>query len=62
MCGFEYCEDFLVGAFSLGIILLRDVAVMYGLSGTTNARDGAVFLGTGTLHDPRLILAVMPSS
>jgi NADH-quinone oxidoreductase subunit N len=50
---------FLLGAFSLGI-LLYGMSLLYGLSGTTNLRVMApVFFGPETRHDPRLILAVM---
>jgi NADH-quinone oxidoreductase subunit N len=50
---------FLLGAFSLGI-LLYGMSLMYGLSGTTNLRVMApVFFGPETQHDPRLILAVI---
>jgi NADH-quinone oxidoreductase subunit N len=48
---------FLLGAFSLGI-LLYGMSLMYGLSGTTNFhRMGAVF--TGNARDPLLVLAVI---
>jgi NADH-quinone oxidoreductase subunit N len=48
---------FLLGAFSLGI-LLYGMSLLYGLSGTTNLRTmAAVFVGEE--HDPRLILAVI---
>jgi NADH-quinone oxidoreductase subunit N len=48
---------FLLGAFSLGI-LLYGMSLMYGLSGTTNLRRMAPLLGT--IHDdPRLVLAVI---
>jgi NADH-quinone oxidoreductase subunit N len=48
---------FLLGAFSLGI-LLYGMSLMYGLSGTTNLRTMAtVFVGQQS--DPRLVLAVM---
>jgi NADH-quinone oxidoreductase subunit N len=48
---------FLLGAFSLGI-LLYGMSLMYGLSGTTNLRAMApVFVGQE--HDPRLVLAVI---
>ena len=48
---------FLLGAFSLGI-LLYGMSFMYGLSGTTGLRVmAAVFVGQE--HDPRLILAVI---
>jgi NADH-quinone oxidoreductase subunit N len=47
---------FLLGAFSLGI-LLYGMSLMYGLSGTTNLRVMATtFAG---LSDPRLVLAVI---
>jgi NADH-quinone oxidoreductase subunit N len=48
---------FLLGAFSLGI-LLYGMSLMYGLSGTTNLRVMAPLLG-GQEHDPRLVLAVI---
>jgi NADH-quinone oxidoreductase subunit N len=48
---------FLLGAFSLGI-LLYGMSLMYGLSGTTNLRSmAAVFVGQE--NDPRLVLAVI---
>src|SRR5437773_1247414 len=48
---------FLLGAFSLGI-LLYGMSLMYGLSGTTNLRMMAkAFVGQEA--DPRLVLAVM---
>jgi NADH-quinone oxidoreductase subunit N len=48
---------FLLGAFSLGI-LLYGMSLMYGLSGTTNLRSMAgAFVGQE--HDPRLVLAVI---
>ena len=48
---------FLLGAFSLGI-LLYGMSLMYGLSGTTNLRVmAAAFVGQET--DPRLVLAVI---
>jgi NADH-quinone oxidoreductase subunit N len=48
---------FLLGAFSLGI-LLYGMSLMYGLSGTTNLRTMAtVFVGQE--RDPRLVLAVI---
>jgi NADH-quinone oxidoreductase subunit N len=48
---------FLLGAFSLGI-LLYGMSLMYGLSGTTNLRVmAAAFAGQET--DPRLVLAVI---
>ena len=48
---------FLLGAFSLGI-LLYGMSLMYGLSGTTNLRVmAAVFAGQE--RDPRLVLAVI---
>src|SRR5438046_6206951 len=46
---------FLLGAFSLGI-LLYGMSLMYGLSGTTNLRQMTV---DGLQHDPRLVLAVI---
>ena len=46
---------FLLGAFSLGI-LLYGMSLMYGLSGTTNLRQMAPLLTGG---DPRLMLAVI---
>ena len=48
---------FLLGAFSLGI-LLYGMSLMYGLSGTTNLRVMAP-LFTGQERDPRLVLAVI---
>jgi NADH-quinone oxidoreductase subunit N len=48
---------FLLGAFSLGI-LLYGMSLMYGLSGTTNLRTMAVAFG-GQEGDPRLVLAVI---
>jgi NADH-quinone oxidoreductase subunit N len=48
---------FLLGAFSLGI-LLYGMSLMYGLSGTTNLRVMATQF-TGQEKDPRLILAVI---
>ena len=48
---------FLLGAFSLGI-LLYGMSILYGLSGTTNLRVMATLLA-GQEHDPRLILAVI---
>ena len=48
---------FLLGAFSLGI-LLYGMSIMYGLSGTTNLRAIATAL-VGQESDPRLILAVI---
>src|SRR5579864_43890 len=48
---------FLLGAFSLGI-LLYGMSLMYGLSGTTNLRVMATAFN-GQTHDPRLILAVI---
>jgi NADH-quinone oxidoreductase subunit N len=48
---------FLLGAFSLGI-LLYGMSLMYGLSGTTNLRVMATQF-TGQERDPRLILAVI---
>jgi NADH-quinone oxidoreductase subunit N len=48
---------FLLGAFSLGI-LLYGMSLMYGMSGTTNLRAMAtVFSSQG--RDPRLVLAVV---
>ena len=48
---------FLLGAFSLGI-LLYGMSLMYGLSGTTNLRlMAAAFVGQE--KDPRLVLAVI---
>jgi NADH-quinone oxidoreductase subunit N len=48
---------FLLGAFSLGI-LLYGMSLMYGLSGTTNLRTmAAAFVGQE--RDPRLVLAVI---
>jgi NADH-quinone oxidoreductase subunit N len=48
---------FLLGAFSLGI-LLYGMSLMYGLSGTTNLRTMAT-LFAGQERDPRLVLAVI---
>src|SRR5436309_8950582 len=48
---------FLLGAFSLGI-LLYGMSLMYGLSGTTNLRVMATSFETMTT-DPRLVLAVI---
>jgi NADH-quinone oxidoreductase subunit N len=48
---------FLLGAFSLGI-LLYGMSLMYGLSGTTNLRVMATTFAAQE-HDPRLVLAVI---
>ncbi|MCC7417625.1 MAG: NADH-quinone oxidoreductase subunit N [Acidobacteria bacterium] len=48
---------FLLGAFSLGI-LLYGMSLMYGLSGTTSLRTMAVAFA-GQPRDPRLVLAVI---
>jgi NADH-quinone oxidoreductase subunit N len=48
---------FLLGAFSLGV-LLYGMSLMYGLSGTTNLRVMANLFG-GQERDPRLVLAVI---
>ena len=48
---------FLLGAFSLGI-LLYGMSLMYGLSGTTNLRTMAAAFA-GQEKDPRLVLAVI---
>ena len=48
---------FLLGAFSLGI-LLYGMSLMYGLSGTTNLRVMATTF-VGQEQDPRLVLAVI---
>jgi NADH-quinone oxidoreductase subunit N len=48
---------FLLGAFSLGI-LLYGMSFMYGLSGTTNLRRMATIFATSP-HDARLVLAVI---
>jgi NADH-quinone oxidoreductase subunit N len=48
---------FLLGAFSLGI-LLYGMSLMYGLTGTTNLRSIATAL-VGQERDPRLMLAVI---
>jgi NADH-quinone oxidoreductase subunit N len=48
---------FLLGAFSLGI-LLYGMSLMYGLSGTTSLRAMAPAF-VGQEHDPRLVLAVI---
>jgi NADH-quinone oxidoreductase subunit N len=48
---------FLLGAFSLGI-LLYGMSFLYGLTGTTNLRNIATAL-VGQERDPRLVLAVI---
>jgi NADH-quinone oxidoreductase subunit N len=48
---------FLLGTFSLGI-LLYGMSLLYGLSGTTNLRSIATSL-VGQERDPRLVLAVI---
>ncbi len=48
---------FLLGAFSVGI-LLYGMSLMYGLSGTTNLRTMATAF-VGQERDPRLVLAVI---
>jgi NADH-quinone oxidoreductase subunit N len=48
---------FLLGAFSLGI-LLYGMSILYGLTGTTNLRPMAALLA-GQERDPRLVLAVI---
>ncbi len=48
---------FLLGAFSLGI-LLYGMSLLYGLSGTTSLRGMATLL-VGQERDPRLVLAVI---
>jgi NADH-quinone oxidoreductase subunit N len=48
---------FLLGAFSLGV-LLYGMSLMYGLSGTTNLRVMATAF-VGQERDPRLVLAVI---
>jgi NADH-quinone oxidoreductase subunit N len=48
---------FLLGAFSLGI-LLYGMSILYGLTGTTNLRSIATQL-VGQERDPRLMLAVI---
>ncbi|MBI4485082.1 MAG: NADH-quinone oxidoreductase subunit N [Acidobacteria bacterium] len=48
---------FLLGAFSLGI-LLYGMSLMYGLSGTTNLRSMAMTF-VGQERDPRLVLGVI---
>src|SRR5262245_2088406 len=48
---------FLLGAFSLGI-LLYGMSLLYGLTGTTNLRALSTLLA-GQERDPRLVLAVM---
>jgi NADH-quinone oxidoreductase subunit N len=48
---------FLLGAFSLGV-LLYGMSLMYGLSGTTSLRAMAPMFA-GQEHDARLVLAVM---
>src|SRR4051812_8774469 len=50
-------KNFLLGAFSLGI-LLYGMSIMYGLSGTTALRVMAP-LFTGQVRDARLVLAVI---
>jgi NADH-quinone oxidoreductase subunit N len=49
---------FLLGAFSLGI-LLYGMSLLYGLSGTTNLRVMATSFAAQPATDPRLILAVI---
>jgi NADH-quinone oxidoreductase subunit N len=51
---------FLLGAFSLGI-LLYGMSIMYGLSGTTSLRVMAPILTgfAGEARDPRLVLAII---
>jgi len=51
---------FLLGAFSLGI-LLYGMSIMYGLSGTTSLRAMAPILTgfAGETRDPRLVLAII---
>src|SRR2546425_9912258 len=49
---------FLLGAFSLGI-LLYGMSLLYGLSGTTNLRVMATTFAAQPATDPRLILAVI---
>src|SRR5262249_30165933 len=49
---------FLLGAFSLGI-LLYGMSLLYGLSGTTNLRGMATSFASQAATDPRLILAVI---
>jgi NADH-quinone oxidoreductase subunit N len=51
---------FLLGAFSLGI-LLYGMSIMYGLSGTTSLRAMAPILTgfSGEARDPRLVLAII---
>jgi len=49
----------LLGAFSSGF-LLYGISLIYGLTGTTNLRDIAVFIsGTGLAGNPALLLSVM---
>jgi len=49
---------FLLGAFSSGI-LLYGIAIIYGITGTTNLKDIAAFIHTGQYSRPALILSVM---
>ena len=49
---------FLLGAFSLGI-LLYGMSLLYGLSGTTNLRVMATSFASQAAVDPRLVLAVI---
>src|SRR5215510_10214584 len=49
---------FLLGAFSLGV-LLYGMSLMYGLSGTTSLRAMAPLFAAQPTADPRLILAVI---
>lgn len=49
---------FLLGAFSSGI-LLYGIALIFGITGTTNLREIAAFIQTGTLSKPVLILSMI---
>jgi NADH-quinone oxidoreductase subunit N len=49
---------FLLGAFSSGI-LLYGIALIYGITGTTNLRDIAAFIQTGTFSKPALVLSMV---
>jgi NADH-quinone oxidoreductase subunit N len=49
---------FLLGAFSSGI-LLYGIATMYGVTGTTNLREIALFIGTGEYNPAALTLAMV---
>ncbi|MHB8173077.1 MAG: NADH-quinone oxidoreductase subunit N [Nitrospirota bacterium] len=49
---------FLLGAFSSGI-LLYGIALIYGITGTTNLHDIAAFIQTGVYSKPALILSMI---